>query len=60
MIHEKADIVVVSSANAQAVAEEWQTHGLAGHTDLMLSQDAGSKQFCINELLKRAIRQITF
>ena len=33
MIHEKADIVVVSSANAQAVAEEWQTHGLAGHTD---------------------------
>ena len=53
MIHEKADIVVVSSANAQAVAEEWQTHGLAGHTDLMLSQDAGSKQFCINELLKK-------
>ena len=48
-----ADIVVVSSANAQAVAEEWQIHGLAGHTDLMLSQDAGSKQFCINELLKK-------
>lgn len=53
MIHEKADIVVVSSANAQAVAEEWQTHGLAGYTDLMLSQDAGSKQFCISELLKK-------
>lgn len=53
MIHEKADIVVVSSANAQAVAEEWQTHGLAQHTDLMLSQDAGSKQFCISELLKK-------
>ena len=49
-----ADIVVVSSAKLhKAVAEEWQTHGLAGHTDLMLSQDAGSKQFCINELLKK-------
>lgn len=53
MLHESADIAVVSSANAQALMEEWEMYGLAQHTDLLLSQDAGSKQFCISELLKK-------
>ena len=53
LIHEKADIAVVSSANEQAILEEWNMYGLLQYTDVILSQDAGSKQFCIGELLKK-------
>lgn len=53
LIHENADVAVVSSANAQAIVEEWQAYGLLQYTDLILSQDAGNKQFCIGELLKK-------
>lgn len=51
--HQSADIAIVSSANLQAVLEEWGTHGLLEHTDIVLSQNAGSKAFCIGELLKK-------
>lgn len=51
--HKRADVVVVSSANADAVLEEWEQHGLLEHTDLVLAQNAGSKAFCIGELLKK-------
>lgn len=51
--HKKADVVIVSSANLDAVLEEWEQHGLLEHTDLVLAQNAGSKAFCIGELLKK-------
>jgi len=51
--HERADIAIVSSANLDAVLEEWQKHGLLEHTDIVLTQNAGSKAFCIGELLKK-------
>ena len=51
--HEKADIAVVSSANLQAVKEEWDIYGLTKHVDILLSQEAGSKAFCIGELIKK-------
>ncbi|MCI6465575.1 MAG: HAD family hydrolase [Faecalicatena sp.] len=51
--HEKADIAVVSSANLQAVKEEWDIYGLTKHVDILLSQEAGSKAFCIGELMKK-------
>lgn len=51
--HEKADIAIVSSANQQAVEEEWGLYGLTEHVDILLSQEAGSKAFCIGELLKK-------
>lgn len=50
--HQSADIAVVSSANRDAVLDEWQMYGLLKHTDLMLAQDSGSKAFCIGELIK--------
>lgn len=50
--HEKADIAIVSSANAEAVHEEWERYGLLPHTDVVCAQDVGSKAFCIAELLK--------
>jgi len=51
--HGFADIAIVSSANLDAVLEEWQEHGLLEHTDVVLSQNDGSKAFCIGELLKK-------
>lgn len=51
--HERADVAIVSSANLDAVLEEWEKHGLLEHTDIVLAQNAGSKAFCIGELLKK-------
>lgn len=51
--HRFADIAIVSSANLQAVMEEWDIYGLLEHTDIVLAQDAGSKAYCIQELLKK-------
>ena len=51
--HREADIAVVSSANKKAVEEEWQRCGLAPMTDVLLTQDDGSKAFCIGELIKK-------
>lgn len=51
--HGLADIAVVSSANLDAVKEEWELYGLLDHVDLLLTQDVGSKAFCIGELLKK-------
>lgn len=52
-MEQDADLVVVSSANGQAVEEEWVKHDLKRHTKVLLSQEAGSKAFCISELLKK-------
>lgn len=51
--HERADVAIVSSANLGAVLEEWEKYGLLEHTDIVLAQDAGSKAYCIRELLKK-------
>ncbi len=48
-----ADIAVVSSANRDAVEEEWQRFGLLGLVDLTLCQDVGSKAHCIEELKRK-------
>lgn len=51
--HTKADVAIVSSANLDAVLEEWEKHGLLDHVDIVLAQNAGSKAFCIGELKKK-------
>lgn len=51
--HERADVAIVSSANLGAVLEEWAHYGLLEHTDIVLAQNAGSKAYCIAELLKK-------
>jgi len=50
--HEFADVAVVSSANRDAVDEEWANHKLYDHVDIVLAQDCGSKAHCIGEMLK--------
>lgn len=52
-----ADIVIVSSANRDAVEEEWEKFGLLPLVDLVLCQDAGSKTHCIAELKKKGYAQ---
>ena len=50
--HSFADVAMVSSANRDAVEEEWGKFGLLEHTDIVLAQDVGSKAACIKEMLK--------
>jgi len=50
--HTMADVAIVSSANLDAVLEEWEKHGLLDHVDIVLSQNEGSKAFCISQMLK--------
>ncbi len=53
MAQNKADIVIVSSANGRAVMEEWTRHGLALSVNLMLGQEAGTKAICIAKLKEK-------
>ncbi len=50
--HAFADVAMVSSANRDAVEEEWGKFGLLGHTDIVLAQDVGSKAACIARMLQ--------
>ena len=52
-----ADIAVVSSANRDAVEEEWEKFGLLPLVDLVLCQDDGSKAFCIGALKKKGYEE---
>lgn len=47
-----ADIAVVSSANPEAVAHEWEYHGLSPYADMVYAQDAGTKKECISKLCR--------
>lgn len=49
--HSFADVAMVSSANRDAVEEEWGKFGLLEHTDIVLAQDVGSKAACIARML---------
>ena len=48
--HAAADVAVVSSANREAVEEEWARCGLLDSVDVLCCQDAGSKAACIAQL----------
>ena len=50
--HSFADVAMVSSANRDAVEEEWGKFGLLEHTDIVLAQDVGSKAACIKQMLQ--------
>ena len=52
LAHKYADVAIVSSANLGAVLEEWKQHGLLDYVDVVMSQNDGSKTFCINKLVK--------
>ena len=49
-VHQKADIVIVSSANQSAVEDEWQHHGLMSYISGLFAQESGTKEHCIQVL----------
>ena len=51
--HKVADVVVVSSANPEAVREEWEHFGLIESVDLLCTQEMGSKAYCISRLCEK-------
>ena len=51
--HQKADVVVVSSANPEAVREEWKRFGLIDDVDLLCTQEMGTKDYCISKLCEK-------
>ena len=56
--HTQADVVVVSSANPEAVRKEWQRFGLLDHVDLICTQEMGSKAYCIGKLKEKGYDSI--
>ncbi|MDU1308018.1 MAG: HAD hydrolase-like protein [Clostridium perfringens] len=48
-----ADIAIVSSANEKAVLDEWNKHGLLENVDIVLTQNIGSKSYCISKLIAK-------
>ena len=46
-----ADIVIVSSANRKAVIEEWNYAGLLDKVNMIMAQDMGTKEKCINKIV---------
>ncbi len=50
--HAFADVAMVSSANRDAVEQEWGKFGLLAYTDIVLAQDVGSKAACIARMLE--------
>lgn len=51
--HQMADVAIVSSANAEAVREEWERYGLMDLVDICLTQNEGSKAYCIKKMLEQ-------
>lgn len=49
-IKKYADLAVVSSANREAVEEEWQRSGFLEMVDLLLTQEHGGKRECLGLL----------
>lgn len=47
-----ADVALISSANKQAVIEEWLENGLLDYPDVVMTQNDGSKSDCIRRLIK--------
>lgn len=49
----QADLAAVSSANGEAVEAEWSKHRLKEDCRVLLCQEAGSKAYCIGEMVKK-------
>ncbi len=48
-----ADIAIVSSANTQAIVDEWGENNLLKYTDIVMGQEKGTKQECIEALVQK-------
>lgn len=51
------DIVVVSSANKEALEDEWGRHDFIKHLQALLGQEVGTKQYCISKLKEEGYQE---
>lgn len=51
-IKKSADLAIVSSANREAMEEEWIRCGLMQYADHAMAQDVGTKTACIQKMIK--------
>lgn len=49
-VKEVADLAIVSSANREALEEEWERCGLMEYVDYAMAQDVGTKAACIEKM----------
>ncbi|HEQ0956665.1 TPA: HAD family hydrolase [Streptococcus pyogenes] len=56
-LHQLGKVFVVSSANKEAVEEEWHDQGLMAHVDDLYCQDRGKKEDVIAELLQKGYQK---
>lgn len=56
--HKVADIAIVSSANEKAVLDEWRHNGLLDYVDIVLTQNIGSKAYCISKLIEKGYHRM--
>lgn len=49
-LHDYADIAIVSSANKEAIEEEWGRLGCLEFVSILCGQEMGTKAYCIHEL----------
>ncbi len=54
---EFADIAIVSSANHEALVSEWTEEKLMEYVDILMSQNDGSKKYCISQLLTKGYKK---
>lgn len=47
-----SDIVIVSSANREAIISEWSRHNILKYTDTVFSQEDGTKSDCLEKIRK--------
>ena len=52
-VSQYADVAIVSSANRKAVEDEWSKSSLLDHVNIVLTQDIGSKAYCIEKMLEK-------
>jgi len=51
-LHDKADIVIVSATQREALEREWNEHDLMRYVHLLCGQEDGSKKECIRAVCK--------
>ncbi len=51
--HRAADVAIVSSANEEAVREEWEKFGMMESVEICMTQAEGSKAYCIGQMLQK-------
>ena len=51
--HGKVDIALISSSNMSALVEEWSNHNLIQYLDVLTSQEIGTKEECVHQLIEK-------